>query len=140
MRHGTALVASAGKTIEDVVERVATMADVVGEIARDAQEQCVGIETVARKIAEVETSNSENVSLLAQARESAHELQMLAGELGGAVGRFRIDKARGPHEKPCQAAAFARKRCLTPFLAARGCSEHRGRDQRNQHAHRETSR
>jgi methyl-accepting chemotaxis protein len=91
VRHGTTLVASAGKTIEDVVERVATMADVVGEIARDAQEQCVGIERVARKVAEVETSNSENASLLAQARESAHELQMLAGELGGAVGRFRID-------------------------------------------------
>ncbi|HEU4779600.1 MAG TPA: methyl-accepting chemotaxis protein, partial [Steroidobacteraceae bacterium] len=91
VRHGTTLVASAGKTIEDVVERVATMADVVGEIARDAESQCKGIETVARKIAEVETSNSENATLLAQARESAHELQMLAGELGGAVGRFRID-------------------------------------------------
>ncbi len=95
VRQGTALVASAGKTIEDVVERVATMADVVGEIARDAQEQCVGIETVARKVAEVEDSNSENASLLAQARESAHELQLLAGELGGAVGRFRIDGGSG---------------------------------------------
>jgi methyl-accepting chemotaxis protein len=93
VRQGTALVTSAGKTIEDVVERVATMADVVGEIARDAQEQCTGIETVARKVAEVETTNSENASLLAQARESAHELQLLAGELGGAVGRFRIEGA-----------------------------------------------
>jgi len=95
VRHGTTLVASAGKTIEDVVERVATMADVVGEIARDAQQQCVGIESVARKIAEVETSNSENFNLLAQARESAHELQILAGELGGAVGRFRIEGEKG---------------------------------------------
>jgi len=93
VRQGTALVASAGKTIEDVVERVATMAEVVGDIARDAQEQCVGIETVARKVAEVETSNSENANLLARARESAHELQLLAGELGGAVGRFRIEGA-----------------------------------------------
>ena len=40
----------------------------------------------------METSNSENANLLSQARESAHELQMLAGELGGAVGRFRIDQ------------------------------------------------
>jgi methyl-accepting chemotaxis protein len=101
VRHGTTLVASAGKTIEDVVERVATMAKVVGEIARDAQEQCVGIESVARKIVEVETSNSENASLLAQARESAHELQLLAGELGGAVGRFRIDA-----DKPAAPAAI----------------------------------
>jgi len=100
VRHGTTLVASAGKTIEDVVERVATMADVVGEIARDAQQQCVGIEAVARKIAQVETSNSENASLLAQARESAHELQMLAGELGGAVGRFRIESDAGDESLP----------------------------------------
>jgi methyl-accepting chemotaxis protein len=104
VRQGTALVASAGKTIEDVVERVATMADVVGEIARDAQEQCVGIETVARKVAEVETSNSENASLLAQARESAHELQLLAGELGGAVGRFRIEGA-APEATPSRGPA-----------------------------------
>ena len=104
VRQGTALVASAGKTIEDVVERVATMADVVGEIARDAQEQCVGIETVARKVAEVEDSNSENAGLLAQSRESAHELQLLAGELGGAVGRFRIDDAT-PEASPARARA-----------------------------------
>jgi methyl-accepting chemotaxis protein len=93
VRHGTNLVATAGQTIEDVVERVAAMANVVSEIARDAREQCVGIEAVARKITEVEHSNSENFSLLEQARESAHELQMLAGELGGAVGRFRIEGA-----------------------------------------------
>jgi len=87
VRQGTALVASAGKTIEDVVERVATMADVVGVIARDAQEQCTGIEAVARKVAEVETSNSENANLL-------------AGELGGAVGRFRIEGAAPAASSP----------------------------------------
>ena len=93
VRQGTALVASAGQTIQDVVERVAKMAGVVGEIARDAQQQCSDIETGARKIADVETSNRENGSLLQGARESARELQLLAGELGGAVGRFHIDGA-----------------------------------------------
>jgi methyl-accepting chemotaxis protein len=91
VRHGTDLVASAGRTIEDVVGRVATMAGVVSEIARDAQAQCGEIEAVARKITQVEVSNRENGSLLEQARESARELQLLAGELGGAVGRFHID-------------------------------------------------
>jgi methyl-accepting chemotaxis protein len=61
---------------------------------------------VARKVAEVETSNSENFSLLARARESAHELQMLAGELGGAVGRFRID---GSSESPSASPRAARR-------------------------------
>jgi methyl-accepting chemotaxis protein len=93
VRQGTALVASAGQTIQDVVDRVARMAGVVGEIAHDAQQQCSDIEAVARKIAEVETSNRENSSLLQGARESARELQLLAGELGGAVGRFHIDGA-----------------------------------------------
>jgi methyl-accepting chemotaxis protein len=91
VRQGTDLVASAGRTIEDVVGRVATMAGVVSEIARDAQAQCGEIEAVARKITQVEVSNRENGSLLEQARESARELQLLAGELGGAVGRFHID-------------------------------------------------
>ncbi len=62
VRQGTALVASAGKTIEDVVERVATMAGVVGEIASDAQQQCLDIDAVARKISEVEISNRENAA------------------------------------------------------------------------------
>jgi methyl-accepting chemotaxis protein len=95
VRQGTALVASAGQTIEDVVERVARMAGVVGEIATDAQQQCSDIEAVARKIADVESSNRENGTLLRGARESARELQLLAGELGGAVGRFRIEGAAG---------------------------------------------
>jgi len=115
VRHGTTLVASAGKTIEDVVERVAAMADVVGAIARDAKEQCVGIETVARKITAVESSNSENFSLLAQARESAHELQMLAGELGGAVGRFRIEGEKPTREPVTRAdSSESRQRSATP--------------------------
>jgi methyl-accepting chemotaxis protein len=93
VRQGTALVASAGQTIQDVVDRVAAMAGMVGEIARDAQQQCSDIDAVARKIAAVETSNRENSSLLEGARESARELQLLAGELGGAVGRFQIEGA-----------------------------------------------
>jgi methyl-accepting chemotaxis protein len=67
------------------------MAGVVGEIASDAQQQCADIEAVARKIAQVESSNRENGSLLEQARDSARELQLLSQELGGAVGRFHID-------------------------------------------------
>jgi methyl-accepting chemotaxis protein len=91
VRQGTELVASAGRTIEDVVGRVATMAGVVDEIARDAQSQCGEIEAVARRITQVEAGNRENSGLLERARESARELQLLAGELGGAVGRFHID-------------------------------------------------
>ena len=83
----------AGQTIQDVVERVARMAGVVGEIATDAQQQCLDMDGVSRKIADVEASNRENSSLLQNARESARELQLLAGELGGAVGRFRIEGA-----------------------------------------------
>jgi methyl-accepting chemotaxis protein len=93
VKQGTALVASAGETIQDVVERVARMAGVVGEIATDAQQQCSDMDGVSRKIADVEASNRENSSLLQGARESARELQLLAGELGGAVGRFRIEGA-----------------------------------------------
>lgn len=105
VRQGTALVADAGTKIEDVVERVAAMAGVVGEIAQDAQQQCSGIESVARRFSEVDRSNRRNAGLLGQARDSAHELQELAGELGGAVGRFRIDRAA-----PAEAALRPAKR------------------------------
>jgi methyl-accepting chemotaxis protein len=104
VKQGTAMVASAGQIIEDVVSRVAAMAGVVGEIATDAQSQCTDIEAVARKIAQVEESNRENGSLLEQARDSARELQLLSQELGGAVGRFHIQPADAPRERE----AFAR--------------------------------
>jgi methyl-accepting chemotaxis protein len=96
VRQGTALVADAGTKIDDVVKRVAAMAGVVSEIAQDAQQQCSGIESVAKRISDVEVSNRRNASLLGEARDSAHELQELAGELGGAVGRFNIDRAKPP--------------------------------------------
>ncbi len=99
VKQGTAMVASAGQIIEDVVDRVAAMAGVVGEIASDAQRQCVDIEAVARKISQVETSNRENSSLLERARDSARELQLLSQELGGAVGRFHIQAQPAEHAK-----------------------------------------
>jgi methyl-accepting chemotaxis protein len=110
VRQGTALVASAGQTIEDVVERVARMAGVVGGIARDAQQQCADMDAVSRRIADVETSNRENITLLQGARASARELQLLAGELGGAVGRFRIEAtAQAGSEDSADGAAADRR-------------------------------
>ena len=91
VKQGTAMVAGAGQIINDVVDRVAAMAGVVGEIASESQQQCADIDGVARKIAKVETTNRENANLLERARDSARELQLLSQELGGAVGRFHVD-------------------------------------------------
>ena len=108
VKQGTTMVASAGQIIQNVVERVASMAGVVGEIATDAQRQCADIEAVARKVAQVEQSNRENGSLLEQARDSARELQLLSQELGGAVGRFHIDGGRSGASPKAPAAAGSR--------------------------------
>ncbi len=66
VKQGTALVASAGDTIQDVVERVARMAGVVGEIATDAQQQCSDMDGVSRKIADVEAQQSRERQLVAE--------------------------------------------------------------------------
>jgi methyl-accepting chemotaxis protein len=113
VKQGTDMVASAGQIIEDVVDRVAAMAGVVGEIATDAQRQCLDIEAVARKISHVESSNRENGSLLERARDSARELQLLSKELGGAVGRFHIEA------QPAEAAQGKAERTLRPVRARR---------------------
>jgi methyl-accepting chemotaxis protein len=84
------------------------MANVVGEIASDAQQQCADIDGVARKIAEVETTNRENANLLERARESAQELLLLSQELGGSVGRFHIE-AQGDVPQASQGVAAARQ-------------------------------
>ena len=105
VKQGTSMVASAGQIINDVVDRVASMDGVVGEIAAGSQQQYQDIDEVARKIAEVETTNRENATLLERARESARELQLLSQELGGSVGRFHIEAQAEPQRADDPGAA-----------------------------------
>jgi methyl-accepting chemotaxis protein len=102
VKQGVALVTTAGTTIEGVVERVAQMAVVVGEIARDTQLQYSGLEAFGRTISEVESHNGVNADLLEVSRGSAQELQVLAANLGSAVGRFHLERQAPEPGEPQQ--------------------------------------
>ena len=117
VRQGTALVASAGQTIQDVVDRVATMAGVVGEIARDAQQQCADIDGVARKIAEVETSNRENAACWSGRATVRANCSCWPGARRRG-GRFHIDGRVPPGSGGRTRGLFARRARLIARAAA----------------------
>ncbi|WP_343584658.1 methyl-accepting chemotaxis protein [Herbaspirillum sp.] len=92
--NGSALVAQAGETMEEVVASVRRVTDVMGEITSASQEQSTGIEEVNRAITQMDETTQQNAALVEQAAAAAQSLQEQAGRLLGAVGVFRLDGAQ----------------------------------------------
>ncbi|KAF1047121.1 MAG: Methyl-accepting chemotaxis protein III [Herbaspirillum frisingense] len=115
--NGSALVAQAGQTMDEVVASVKRVTDVVGEISAASQEQSTGIEEVNRAITQMDETTQQNAALVEQAAAAAQSLQEQAGRLSSAVSVFRLSgmqQARmAPPVTPAMAEAPAAKPAAT---------------------------
>ena len=87
---GSALVAQAGQTIDEVVRSVQRVSEVVTDISAAGQEQSQGIEEVNNAITQMDETTQQNAALVEQAAAAAQSMQEQAARLSEAVSGFRL--------------------------------------------------
>ncbi|XLZ71919.1 methyl-accepting chemotaxis protein [Massilia sp. SR12] len=107
---GSALVAQAGNTMQEVVSSVRRVTDIVSEISAASGEQSHGIGQVNQAIGQMDGVTQQNAALVEQAAAAAESLQDQAATLVALVGEFRL--AQGEAASGQAAAGAAARRAL----------------------------
>jgi methyl-accepting chemotaxis protein len=90
---GTAQVAEAGQTMEEIVASVKRVTDIMGEISAASHEQTQGIEQINQAITQMDQVTQQNAALVEEAAAAAGSLQAQAGGLSHCVGVVRLAPA-----------------------------------------------
>ena len=77
----------------DLVSSVRRVSEHIAHISMASSEQRDGIELVNRSVAELDAATHENHAMVEQAGQAAQSLQVVAAQLGVAVGRFLLARA-----------------------------------------------
>ena len=93
---GTALVAQAGATMEEMVTSVQRVTDIMGEISSASHEQEAGIQQINQAVADMDSVTQQNAALVEEAAAAAGSMQEQAAQLAAAVGTFKLDHAAAP--------------------------------------------
>jgi len=88
--QGSALVAQAGGTMEEIVGSIQRVTAIVAEIAAASREQELGIEQVNQAIGAIDSATQQNAALVEQAAAAAGALQEQSARLAEAVKVFRL--------------------------------------------------
>ncbi|MBN6151054.1 HAMP domain-containing protein [Xanthomonas sp. AmX2] len=100
--EGSALVARAGQTMQEIVSSVQRVTDIMGEISAASQEQYAGIEQVNQTVTQMDEATQQNAALVEEATAAARSMEEQAGQLTETVALFKID---GAHAVPAARAA-----------------------------------
>jgi len=87
---GTALVADAGRTMQEVVDSVQRVTDLMGEIAAASHQQTSGIEQVNQAVAQMDQVTQQNAALVEEAAAAAQAMREQAAALVDAVSVFKV--------------------------------------------------
>ncbi|HEY1150862.1 MAG TPA: methyl-accepting chemotaxis protein [Pseudoduganella sp.] len=87
---GSALVAQAGSTMEQVVSSVSRVTSIMGDITAASSEQSTGISHVNQAITEMDSVTQQNAALVEEAAAAAGAMQEQAAHLAELVSRFRL--------------------------------------------------
>ncbi|SDV51701.1 methyl-accepting chemotaxis protein, partial [Chitinasiproducens palmae] len=88
---GQALVERAGQTMQEIVQAVARVTDIMGEISAASEEQSGGIEQVNRAITQMDEVTQQNAALVEEAAAAAASLEAQADALAAAMAVFLIE-------------------------------------------------
>ncbi|MGA6149211.1 MULTISPECIES: methyl-accepting chemotaxis protein [Stenotrophomonas] len=97
--QGSALVQTAGRTMEDIVSGVRRVNDIMAEISAASKEQSAGIEQVNQTITQMDETTQQNAALVEEATAAARAMEEQAQQLGTAVSIFRLQAPAAPVQR-----------------------------------------
>ncbi|BCQ35425.1 MULTISPECIES: methyl-accepting chemotaxis protein [Erwinia] len=90
--QGAKQVASAGETMDEIVQSVNRVNGIMGEIAAASDEQRRGIEQVALAVSQMDQVTQQNAALVEEGAAATGALESQAEYLTAAVSRFALDE------------------------------------------------
>ncbi|HET8694455.1 MAG TPA: methyl-accepting chemotaxis protein [Aquabacterium sp.] len=105
---GSALVSTAGSTMQDVVHQVRKVTDLVGEIAHASAEQSQGIGQINQAVSQLDQSTQQNAALVEESMAAAESLRSQANKLAQAVTVFKTHQAATAHTQATEVIVRAR--------------------------------
>jgi methyl-accepting chemotaxis protein len=89
---GSALVASAGQTMQEIVESVGKVSGVITQIRAAANEQFEGIRLIENAMVGIEQSTQQNAAMVEESAAGAQSLAEEANQLSSAVSVFKLEQ------------------------------------------------
>ena len=111
VEHGTQLVDRAGETMTEIVNSIARVTDIMGEISAASTEQSTGVSQIGDAISQMDQATQQNAALVEESAAAAESLKDQAHQLVQVVAVFKLDGAT--------AAANARSATLTAVAKAK---------------------
>ncbi|AYZ66394.1 hypothetical protein EGY31_24690 [Burkholderia multivorans] len=112
VRNGSTLVGQAGTTMGEILQAVARVTDIMGEIAAASEEQASGITQVGRAVTQMDQVTQQNAALVEEASAAAASLQEQAARLRDAVGAFRVRDGGAARARPAAAPVFREEKAV----------------------------
>lgn len=92
VNHGTKLVDTSGKSLEEIVNSVKKVNDIIAEIAAASQEQSAGINQINKAIAQMDEVTQQNAALVEQAAAGSESLNEQAINLNEMMTAFKLER------------------------------------------------
>lgn len=93
VENGSALVCSAGATMDEVVKAISRVTEIVREISTSSRDQALGVEQVGQAVSLMDQNTQQNAALVEQMASAAGSLNSQAAELVEAVSVFKVGAA-----------------------------------------------
>jgi methyl-accepting chemotaxis protein len=90
---GSALVGQAGATMAEIVQQVARVTDLIGEIDAATTAQSTGITQVNQAVLSLDNGTQQNAALVEESAAAAESLRQQAEGLTRVIGSFRLQEA-----------------------------------------------
>ncbi|MBR7779807.1 Tar ligand binding domain-containing protein [Undibacterium sp. BYS50W] len=98
VEEGARLVDDAGKTMNEIVVSIKSVADIMAEITAASEEQREGIQQVNQAITKMDEATQQNAALVEQAAAAAGSMRDQASNLNQAVGIFKLEAGSSQYE------------------------------------------
>jgi methyl-accepting chemotaxis protein len=94
--------------MQEIVDSVARVTDIMGEITSASQEQTAGIEQINQAITQMDHVTQQNASLVEEAAAASESMQEQAGKLAQSVSVFKLDGRQATAAAPAAREATIR--------------------------------